>query len=109
MPNVLGIWDVNSLSLKVILIQLHPIKHFTWCENSDYLVLCTGTPRIFFWSKEGASVCDVPFGKVKRYLSNLVEGKTFGVNRIDWSKDGNVMLLFDKVKTLKILENNFLE
>ena len=30
----------------------------------------------------------------------LLEGKNFCVNRIDWSKDGTTMLLFDKVSNL---------
>lgn len=85
MPNVLWIWDVSKLLLKTVLIQLQPIKTFTWCDNSEYLVFCTGSPRVFFWSKEGASVCDIPF-----------ESKNFAVNKIDWSKDGTTLLLFDK-------------
>ena len=64
MPNVLWIWDIASLSLKVILIQLQPIKSFTWSDNSEYLVFSTGGTRVYFWSKDGASVCDVPFGKI---------------------------------------------
>jgi len=85
MPNVLWIWDVNTLSLKTVLIQLQPIKNFTWCDNSEYLLFCTGAPRVFFWSKEGASVCDIPF-----------ESKQFGVQKIEWNQDGATALLFDK-------------
>jgi len=85
MPNALWIWDINTLSLKALLLQLNPIKTFTWSENSEYLVFCTGTNRIFFWSKQGASVCDIPF-----------ENKSFSVSKIDWSKDATTMLLFDK-------------
>ncbi len=33
-----------------------------------------------------------------------LEGKNFCVNRIDWSKDGTTMLLFDKVTFLYIYD-----
>jgi len=85
MPNVLWIWDANSLSLKVVLIQLQPIKCFVWSENSDFLAFCTGSGRVFFWSREGASVCDIPY-----------EGRAITVQRIDWSRDSKAMILFDK-------------
>lgn len=101
MPNVLWIWDVNTLSLKTVLIQLQPIKNFTWCDNSEYLLFCTGAPRVFFWSKEGASVCDIPFGKIfsldKIQILFSVESKQFGVQKIEWNQDGATALLFDKV------------
>ena len=42
MPNVLWIWDVNNLNLKAILIQLQPIRSFTWSQNSEFLAFCTG-------------------------------------------------------------------
>ena len=42
MPNVLWIWDANNLSLKAVLIQIQPIKSFTWSDNSEFLTFCTG-------------------------------------------------------------------
>jgi WD40 repeat protein len=85
MPNVLWVWDVNSLNLKAVLIQLQPIKSFVWSENSDFLAFSTGTGRVFFWSREGASVCDIPY-----------EGRAVTVQKIDWSQDARAMILFDK-------------
>lgn len=82
---MLWIWDVQTLSLHIILIQLQPIKWAAWSPVSLHLAFCTGTSRLYMWSLEGASVCDVP-----------LESKDFHVNKIKWSADGQSMLLLDK-------------
>mmetsp|Transcript_31906 Transcript_31906/g.5776 ORF Transcript_31906/g.5776 Transcript_31906/m.5776 type:complete len:107 (+) Transcript_31906:928-1248(+) len=85
MPNTVWIWDMNTLSLHVILNQILPIKSIEWSPKSIYLAFCTGNNRIYFWSLEGASVCDVP-----------VDNDEFKVMKVKWAKDGKSLILMDK-------------
>jgi WD40 repeat protein len=89
-PTVLWIWDMLTLTLSVVLIQLQPIKSVSWSPRSLHLVICTGTPRVFLWSEEGASVCEIPFGKC------YSEARDFAVQKVKWSETGQALLLMDK-------------
>eukprot|EP01017_Pseudomicrothorax_dubius_P017187 TRINITY_DN1948_c0_g1_i3.p1 TRINITY_DN1948_c0_g1~~TRINITY_DN1948_c0_g1_i3.p1 ORF type:complete len:296 (+),score=47.60 TRINITY_DN1948_c0_g1_i3:667-1554(+) len=84
-PNVVWIWETTTLSLKSVLIQSQPVKFIAFSNHSYHLAVAAGTTKLYFWSLEGASVCDVPY-----------EGKSFCVNRLDWSTDSKTLLLFDK-------------
>jgi len=59
-PNVLWIWDMSTLSLSVMLIHDKPIRCAKWSSKTHHLAFCTGSPRLFLWSFEGASICDIP-------------------------------------------------
>lgn len=85
MPNTVWIWEMQTLSLKVILQHLQQIKYFSWSPTTNDLAICTGIGKIYFWSNEGASICDVPF-----------EGRNFNVWTLDWSKNGSFLILSDK-------------
>ena len=67
------------------MIQLVNVKNMEWSPRSLHLAYCTGTGRIFIWSAEGASVCEVP-----------LESKDFKVTRVKWSADGSSLLIADK-------------
>lgn len=81
------IWAVNTLKLKSILIHLNPVKNFSWSSKSNELAICTGNGKIYFWSHDGASVCDLPY-----------EGKIFNIQKIQWSSDGKYLLLNEKLE-----------
>ena len=85
MPNTVWIWEIVTLSLKALLVHLQPVKTLAWCPRNNDLAICTGNGKIFFWSTEGASVCDVPY-----------EGRNFNVFNMEWSLNGGYLLLFDK-------------
>ena len=53
------------------------------------MAACTGTSRLFLWSFEGASVCDVP-----------LENKDFKILKLKWSANGENILLLDKNRAL---------
>ena len=84
-PSVVWIWSLNDLNLNVLMIQLFNIKHIEWSPKSNHLAFCTGTGKLFLWSSQGASVCEIP-----------LEIKDFRVNKIQWANNGNSMLISDK-------------
>lgn len=88
-PNSVWIWKTSSLSLHTLTLQTSAIKHLEWSPKSLHLAFCTGTGRLFFWSTEGASVCEVP-----------LESKDFKVNKFRWSPDGSALLIIDKNKCM---------
>jgi len=89
MPTTLWLWDMTTLTLHVVLIQFHPIKSVAWSPKTQHLAFSTGTGRIFLWSEEGASVCDIP-----------IENRQFNVQKIQWNPEGDSILLGDKGELL---------
>merc|ERR1712096_142211 len=71
---------MSVLELHILLIMLNPVKSLSWSPNSTHLSFTTNTGRMFLWSLEGASVCDIP-------------NKGFSANNIMWSSDGKSLLL----------------
>ena len=67
------------------MVQLLNVKHIEWSPKSLHLAFCTGSGRLFLWSAQGASVCEVP-----------LESKDFKVNKIKWSQDGSSLIISDK-------------
>jgi WD40 repeat protein len=84
-PNCVWIWGVNNLSLKVLMMLVQGVKFLEWSPRSFHLAFCTGTNRLFLWSAEGASVCEVP-----------LESKDFKVTKIKWTPDGSGIVISDK-------------
>jgi WD40 repeat protein len=88
-PNCLWVWKTSCLGLQALTLQTQPVKHLEWSPKSLHLAFCTGTGRLFFWSPEGASVCEVP-----------LESKDFKVSKFKWSDDGTALLIIDKNKCM---------
>eukprot|EP00825_Cyclidium_porcatum_P005999 TRINITY_DN12947_c0_g1_i4.p1 TRINITY_DN12947_c0_g1~~TRINITY_DN12947_c0_g1_i4.p1 ORF type:complete len:438 (+),score=78.06 TRINITY_DN12947_c0_g1_i4:103-1416(+) len=86
MPNTIWIWEISTLELKSVLIHQNPVKTFMWSPSSLNLVICTGKNQINIWSPDAGSICDLPF-----------QGKLFNVNKLQWSQNGKVMILTDKI------------
>lgn len=91
MPNVLWIWDMETLALHIILIQKQPIKSVSWSPKSLHLAFSTSAARLFLWSLDGASVCDVP-----------TDLSVFNVNKLGWSSDGQSLLIQDKAQAIVV-------
>lgn len=94
MPSSVWIWEIQNLSLIAILVHLQQIKNFSWSPNKNELAICTGNGKIFFWSPEGAYVCDVPY-----------EGRNFSVHNLKWSFDGNYIMVLDKNECVIVYPN----
>ncbi len=59
MPRLAWIWDVESLSLASVMLQISPIRHMQWSPEGHTLAIATGTRRIYLWTPQGASWVDV--------------------------------------------------
>ena len=84
-PGAVWIWDMTSLSLATLMEQEKPIRSMAWSPKTLHFAFCTGTPRFFLWSEQGASVCDVPF-----------ENTAMNVMKLKWSPDGHSLTLMEK-------------
>jgi WD40 repeat protein len=91
MPNALWIWDMETLALHILLIQKQPIRAVSWSPKSLHLAFSTGTARLFLWSLDGASVCDVP-----------ADSAEFHLNKLNWSPDGQCLLIQDKAQAIVV-------
>lgn len=84
MPSALWIWEAGLGQLNVLLMHYHSVKHAAWNPNRLFLAFCTGNNRVYFWSEEGASVCDIC-------------DSSFIASKLLWSPNGQCLALFDKV------------
>lgn len=94
-PNLIYIWDLQTLSLHSILIHQDPVKAVVWAPNRNVLALSSAQDRVFVWTETGASVCDVP-----------LETGEFRVGSLQWDSRGESLLLMDKA-TLMVAFTQF--
>ena len=62
-PCAVFVWDVARLQLAALLLQAAPVRDLAWDTSRDVpprLVLVTGGPRLYVWTRAGASVVTVP-------------------------------------------------
>lgn len=59
-PNAVWIWDVQKLRLFVVLEQLSPVRAFQWDPQRPRLAICTGSSKVYLWSRAGCVSVQVP-------------------------------------------------
>jgi len=72
-----------------------------WSAKTNHLVIATNTPRIFIWSVNGASVCDIPLegqneGQTSYNTKQKEKSLDFKVNKVKWNPDGKSILIQDR-------------
>lgn len=85
-PNVIYIWNMNSLSLYSIVIHIRPVKSFTWSTTEHLLSVLCENDKVYMISLNGAYICSIPTD----------EGLGLGLNRFEWSDDGKGFLVGDR-------------
>ena len=92
MPNTLWIWQINSLSLHSVIIQLKPIKSFSWSPTDHMLLICTENAKLYTFTLSNV------------YIVDLITDTNFnlGINKIQWNVDGKSFVASDKVNFYKI-------
>lgn len=87
MPNVVWIWQVSSLNLHTVIIQLKPVKHFSWSPTDHMLIICTENSKLY------------TFTLTNVYVVDLVTDVNFNltINKIQWNVDGRSFIASDKV------------
>jgi len=89
MPNTVWIWEVTSLSLFSVAVQLKPVKHFVWSPSSHILAIATENSKIYILTLDDASVCDIPID------SKL----NIQMSKCQWNVDGKSFIISEKVIT----------
>ena len=61
-PCAVFVWDIARLQLAALLLQAAPVRDCAWdtTKGALRLVLVTGGPRLYVWTRAGASVVTVP-------------------------------------------------
>ena len=87
MPNTLWVWQVSSLSLHTVIIQLKNIKSFAWSPTDHILLICTENARVY------------SFTLTNVYVIELISDVNFNlaINKVNWNIDGRSFTLSDKV------------
>ena len=88
-PHAVFIYDCMNFQLKSVLIHKNSVKNIEWCPTHTVCAICTGNNRVYLWTEEGASLCDLPFGifYVERELC---------VNKFLWSRSGMYLIIREK-------------
>ena len=99
------------MSLNSILVQKSTVSDIAWCPKSHNLNVSTNSNRLFLWSPQGASVCQVPIATstvVREDKSNKFgSGQKKKVEKIQldlqvmkvrWNPNGDSFAAMDKSK-----------
>jgi hypothetical protein len=79
-PNILWVWNVDSLSLYSVIVNINSIKKFNWDPAFNRLAYCSGeSNQMYMWTEEGCSV--------------HIPEKSFKVNSFSWRIDGKGLVL----------------
>ncbi|CAG0887314.1 unnamed protein product, partial [Cyprideis torosa] len=84
MPHAIWVWNLATLSLKAVLLQLEPVRCCTWDPHPSEtrLALCTGTDKIYFWTPQGCISVRVP----NQASSSL------SIGQVSWHPAGGTLL-----------------
>ena len=85
MPHAVWVWDVKSLKLSVVLMNLSPIIDFQWDPIQPRLAICTNSAKLYLWSPGGCVIVNVP------------ADPPLNVQRVCWDPSGNRVLLVGSV------------
>ncbi|KAF9930552.1 WD repeat-containing protein wrap73 [Linnemannia zychae] len=97
MPNVLWIWSMTELKLKVIIQQQSPIRVARWDPNTpSRIVWCCGSSRVYSWNAT-FSIAVAADPQQGGYVEAVeVPAENFTVTSLKWCPDGRGLLLLDK-------------
>lgn len=84
MKSTVFIWNMQKLSLYVVLNQVSPVKSIKWDPKSSRLALATGNDKIYMWSPSGCVSVQVPVGAA------------FHVHSLAWHPHGDSLILMSK-------------
>ena len=84
LPSALWIWEVPKLKCSAIVIHMSSIRCVEWDPTQSRLAICTGTDKLYFWSKDGCSNVSVP------------SETPFSINRLAWNPEGTSIVLMGK-------------
>ena len=83
------IWDCVGLCVQAVLVHRQSVKSIEWCPSHSVCAIATGNNRLYLWSEDGASLCDLPFGK--GYLE-----REMAVGKLTWSRSGQFLVVKEK-------------
>lgn len=82
-PNVAWVWDMSTLELCAVLVQMEPVREMKWDPRAHRLVIVTGSERVYVWTPEGASFVQIPLPE-------------FRARTVSWNPYGGEFALGDK-------------
>lgn len=84
MPHAIWIWDMERLVLATVIAFIGTVRSARFDKVNCRLAVCTGGPRVYFWTEQGISWTDVP------------SAKPFEVKALRWRPDGDGVVLVGK-------------
>lgn len=87
-PNAVWVWDIQKLSLFVVLEQLSPVRSFQWDPQQPRLAICTGASKVYLWSPAGCMSVQVP-GEGKHSRHGALRPQRLGAPRPPASQHGH--------------------
>eukprot|EP00347_Sterkiella_histriomuscorum_P020793 403336439 len=91
-PNVVYIWDMQSVELHSVLVHLNPVKNFSFGPLTHQLCIATSQSRFFTWNPFQAAVYELTSDQA----GITQQTNILAVNKIKWNPKGNKLILIDK-------------
>lgn len=84
MPCAVWVWDAETLALHTILVQQQAVRAAAWHPREQLLAVCSGSAKLFLWTPNGCRTVPMP------------TETNFKVSSMQWSPDGETLLLLDR-------------
>jgi len=100
LPNDVFIWEVSTLKLHTIIIQLNPIKTMKWSPKENILLIVTDNSKLYTFTLDNVYIIEL--------VSDM--NSPFNASNLQWASDGKSFIVSDKKQMLighpSILEQN---
>ena len=94
-PNVLFIWDMNSLQLYTVLIQINNISDMKWAKNENILHITTNNNKLYIYTIDSCKIIEMD--------------ESLRLNSLIFNSDGDQIILKDNQYFVLANKNGFQE
>ena len=79
-PNLIYIWNIETISLECVIIFSNNISSFHWCLNSENLIITLSQSYFYIWNSN---------------IINKYEVESQKVNFVKWDHKGDFLIIYD--------------
>ncbi len=90
LPNVVFVWEMNTLKLHTVIVQLNGIKNLKWSPKENILLIVTDNSKLYTFTLDNVYIIEL--------VSDM--NNPFNASNLQWASDGKSFIVSDKKQML---------